>query len=162
LETAVFRIVQEALNNMFRHSGARQGWVSLKQRDSQLIVTVRDNGKGIDASVVECRPNSIGVGIGGMRQRVTEFGGELHLENCNPGTLIEFSIPTGSLACQKLSAAPVLKDKPFAKTPAGPVQPISVTLATPAASTGTVAPVSISSAVSKDAADSLAAACPPV
>lgn len=161
LETAVFRIVQEGLNNMFRHSGAGHGWVALQQRDGHLIVSVRDNGKGIDASVVECRPNSIGVGIGGMRQRVTELGGELHLENCHPGTLIEFSIPTASLAGQKLSA-PILRDNPFPETLARPVQSISVSLNTPAASPGTVAAASISSAAAKDAADSLAAAGPPV
>jgi signal transduction histidine kinase len=96
LETAVFRIVQEALNNVFRHSGARNGWVTLKQRDGQLIVTVRDDGQGITASVAECRANCIGVGIGGMRQRVKEFGGELQLENCNPGTLVQVRIPTNS------------------------------------------------------------------
>src|SRR5579864_7912588 len=49
LETAVFRIVQEALNNVFRHSGARSTWVALQLQDGQLIVTVRDNGKGINA-----------------------------------------------------------------------------------------------------------------
>ena len=93
LETAVFRIVQEALNNVFRHSGARNGWIALKQTDNQLVVTVRDNGKGVGKNVTEFRPDGIGMGIGGMRQRVKEFGGELRLENINPGTLMEVIIP---------------------------------------------------------------------
>src|SRR6266568_3044907 len=75
LETAVFRIVQEALNNFSRHSGARNSGVTLNQRVAQLPVPGRDDGKGIGGGVMECRPDSIGVGIGGMRQRVKEFGG---------------------------------------------------------------------------------------
>jgi signal transduction histidine kinase len=93
LETTIFRIVQEALNNVFRHSGARNGWITLKQKDNQLVVTVRDNGKGVGAKVMEFRPDSIGMGIGGMRQRVKEFGGELRLECVNPGTIVEVVIP---------------------------------------------------------------------
>ncbi|MGB7022441.1 MAG: response regulator [Candidatus Acidiferrales bacterium] len=93
LETAVFRIVQEALTNVFRHSGARKGWVTILKQDSQVVVTVRDDGKGISDHVVEFRPDSIGIGIGGMRQRVKEFGGELQLRNSNPGTIVEVVIP---------------------------------------------------------------------
>src|ERR1700736_495264 len=73
LETAVFRIIQEALTNVFRHSGARNGWVTLKHLNSQLVITIRDDGKGIGESVAEFQYGSIGVGIGGMRQRVKEF-----------------------------------------------------------------------------------------
>jgi PAS domain S-box-containing protein len=93
LETAVFRIIQEALTNMFRHSGARNGFVSVKESDGMIAVTVRDNGKGIEERVVQLRPESVGVGIGGMRQRVTEFGGRLRLANANPGTIVEVVIP---------------------------------------------------------------------
>jgi len=153
LETAVFRIVQEALNNVFRHAGARNGWVTLKHRDNQLIVTVRDDGKGINESAAGCRPDSIGVGIGGMRQRVKEFGGVLQLENCNPGTLVEVSIPTNSCVYQEVSAAPIFKDNLPAEAAAGPVRPIPVPLSTPApASMGTGTTVSISATASNDAA----------
>jgi signal transduction histidine kinase len=112
LETAVFRIVQEALNNVFRHSAARNSWVTLKQRDGQLTVTVRDDGKGISAGVIECRPDSIGVGIGGIRQRVKEFAGELRLENCNPGMQVQVSIPTGDCISQDANTMPLVKDNP--------------------------------------------------
>jgi len=94
LETAAFRIVQEALSNVFRHSGAHNCWVTLMQNDSQVLVTVRDDGKGIGENVAELQPGSIGMGIGGMRQRVREFGGELRIENANPGTLVEVMIPS--------------------------------------------------------------------
>ncbi|HEY1262100.1 MAG TPA: response regulator [Terriglobales bacterium] len=96
LETAAFRIIQEALSNVFRHSAARSCKVSLAQTDSQIAVTVRDDGKGIGIMVSELQPGSIGMGIGGMRQRVKEFGGELRLENANPGTLVEVVIPSRS------------------------------------------------------------------
>ncbi len=122
LETAVFRIVQEALNNVFRHSGARNSWVALRHQDAQLIVSVGDNGKGISAAVLEYRPNSIGVGIGGMRQRVKELGGELRLQNCNPGTLVECTIPVGNCIVREPIASPALKnslqkDNVFAEEP---------------------------------------------
>jgi PAS domain S-box-containing protein len=94
LETAIFRIIQEALTNMFRHSGARNGCVSLTEREGNVMVTVRDDGKGIEEQIVQFRPDSVGVGIGGMKQRVTELGGRLRLANANPGTIVEVVIPS--------------------------------------------------------------------
>ena len=94
LETAIFRIIQEALTNMFRHSGARNGRVSLTGGEGNFVVTVRDDGKGIEEQVIQFRPESVGVGIGGMRQRVTELGGRLRLANANPGTIVEVVIPS--------------------------------------------------------------------
>lgn len=93
VETAIFRIIQEALTNMFRHSGARNGSVTVAEKDGSITVTVKDDGKGIDEQITQMRPESIGVGIGGMRQRVNELGGSLRLANANPGTLVEVVIP---------------------------------------------------------------------
>ncbi len=95
LETAIFRIVQEALTNVFKHSEARKVWINLSQRDSQMIVSVRDDGKGIKKRTADLQPDSIGIGLGGMRQRAKEFGGELRLSNAQPGTLVELMIPAG-------------------------------------------------------------------
>lgn len=94
LETAIFRIIQEALTNMFRHSGARNGRVSLAESEGRIVVTVSDDGKGIEEQVAQFRPDSVGVGIGGMRQRVSELGGRLRLANANPGTIVEVVIPS--------------------------------------------------------------------
>jgi PAS domain S-box-containing protein len=94
VETAIFRIIQEALTNMFRHSGAHNGRVSLVESDGQIVATVRDDGKGIEEQVIQLRPDSVGVGIGGMRQRVNELGGHLRLANANPGTIVEVIIPS--------------------------------------------------------------------
>jgi signal transduction histidine kinase len=96
LETAIFRIVQEALTNVFRHSGARNARVGLLKSENQIVVTVQDDGKGVAEHIIEFRPGSIGIGIGGMRQRVKEFGGEVRLRNSNPGTLVEVMIPISS------------------------------------------------------------------
>jgi signal transduction histidine kinase len=104
LETAIFRIIQEALTNVYRHSGARKAWVTLMQRDSQVAVMIRDDGKGIESPVAELRPGSIGIGIGGMSQRAKEFGGELRLTNVAPGTLVEVAVPFLSPAPEKTHA----------------------------------------------------------
>lgn len=96
VETAVFRIVQEALTNVFRHADARKVWISLARTDKMICVAVRDDGKGIPQKVAELRPDSVGVGIGGMRQRARELGGELRLENLSPGTLLELVLPAGA------------------------------------------------------------------
>jgi PAS domain S-box-containing protein len=97
VETAVFRIVQEALTNVFRHSGAHKVGVSLTQKNGVIVVAVRDDGKGIGKKVVDLEPGSVGVGIGGMKQRAKEFGGELRLINTQPGTLVELTIPYTSV-----------------------------------------------------------------
>jgi PAS domain S-box-containing protein len=94
VETAVFRIVQEALTNVFRHAEAHKVWINLNQRDGHITVSVLDDGKGIEQKVADLRPDSMGVGIGGMKQRAKEFGGELRMSNATPGTLLEVIIPS--------------------------------------------------------------------
>jgi signal transduction histidine kinase len=93
LETAIFRAIQEALTNAFRHSGAKNIWVNLLRTDSQVLGTVRDDGRGVSDRVSNLQPDSIGIGISGMIQRLKEFGGELHLKNASPGTIVELTIP---------------------------------------------------------------------
>ena len=93
LERAVFRIVQEALTNVFRHSQAKTARVTLVQKENSLQLTVRDDGKGVAEQTAQLRPGSIGVGISGMRERARELGGELRMSNTNPGTSVEVLIP---------------------------------------------------------------------
>lgn len=93
LERTVFRIVQEALTNVFRHSGARQAKVTVTQSDAKLLVQVKDDGKGVGEQILQLQPGSIGVGIGGMRERAREVGGELRMRNADPGTIVEVVIP---------------------------------------------------------------------
>jgi signal transduction histidine kinase len=93
LETALYRIVQEALTNVFRHSGAHKVWVTLAQNNGDVSLAVRDDGKGIPKHIAEFRPGRLGVGVAGMMQRVKELGGDLKLANANPGTVVEAVIP---------------------------------------------------------------------
>jgi PAS domain S-box-containing protein len=94
IETAIFRIVQEALTNVFRHANANHVWITLTQRGGQTMVTIRDDGRGIGAQVAELQPESLGVGIRGIKQRAKEFGGGLRVSNSNPGTIVEVVIPS--------------------------------------------------------------------
>ncbi|MGA9528754.1 MAG: response regulator [Terriglobales bacterium] len=96
LERAVFRIIQEALTNVFRHSQARRASVTLIQKENGLLVTISDDGKGADDETLRLQPGSIGVGIGGMRERARELGGELRMRNANPGTIVEIVIPAAA------------------------------------------------------------------
>jgi PAS domain S-box-containing protein len=98
VETAVFRIVQEALTNVFRHSEAHKVWITLSYRSGVIEVAVKDDGKGVGKKIAEMSPDSVGVGIGGMKQRARELGGELRLRNALPGTVVELTIPGRSVS----------------------------------------------------------------
>jgi len=93
LERTIFRIIQEALTNIVRHSEARNAHVSVCKEEKQIVIRVRDDGRGVPEPILAMRPGSIGVGIGGMRQRAKEFGGEFRMQNASPGTLVEVLIP---------------------------------------------------------------------
>ena len=108
LERAMFRIVQEALTNVFRHSAAQKTWVTVILNDDKVVVRVRDNGKGIAKQVSELQPGSVGVGIAGMSQRAKEFGGVLRVSNSHPGTIVEAVIPCLSAIRNRTEALPAL------------------------------------------------------
>jgi signal transduction histidine kinase len=93
LERAIFRIVQEALTNVFRHSHARSAAVTLLHKDNNFLLTVKDDGKGVAEETEQLLPGSIGVGIGSMRERAREMGGQLRIINANPGTIVEVQVP---------------------------------------------------------------------
>lgn len=96
VETAIFRIVQECLVNIHRHSGSRTADICLKSNSVGAELTVRDEGAGIGAEIlksVEEGGVNIGVGIGGMRERVRQLGGAIQIRRANPGTLVEVSLP---------------------------------------------------------------------
>jgi PAS domain S-box-containing protein len=97
VETAIFRMVQEALTNVFRHSEATKVSINLSQAEGLMVMAVRDDGKGIGKAIADLRPDSVGVGIGGMKQRAKEFGGELRVTSADPGTLVEVVIPCSAV-----------------------------------------------------------------
>jgi signal transduction histidine kinase len=84
---------QERVQASFRDNYGRLAAIVLAQQHEQVIISIRDDGKGVGAQITQFRPESIGVGIGGMRQRVKELGGLLRVANVHPGTLVEVAVP---------------------------------------------------------------------
>jgi PAS domain S-box-containing protein len=96
IETAIFRIIQEALTNIYRHSQSNDARIELIQETEAVIVRIRDFGKGIPESTIG--PAYVaGVGISGMRERVKQLNGELRISRAEPGTLVQATLPTTDL-----------------------------------------------------------------
>ena len=94
LEVTIFRIIQESLTNIFRHSGSESARVEIEKQSDRVVVRVRDYGKGVPAELGSAKGSAgLGVGINGMRERIRQFGGELVIMRAEPGTLVEASIP---------------------------------------------------------------------
>lgn len=96
--TAIFRIVQEALTNVVKHSQATAATVVVKQIEGAIHVEVRDNGRGIeDARLSAVPPGHLG--LRGMQERAALLGGRLSLDSGNGrGTCITVTIPTGDVS----------------------------------------------------------------
>ena len=89
--TAIFRIVQEALTNIARHAGASNVTMNLYRIDSQLLITIRDDGRGIAAADME---KAQSLGLIGMRERVWAMHGEITISGDDPpGTRIDIVLP---------------------------------------------------------------------
>ncbi len=89
--TAIFRIVQEALTNIARHAGATSVTMYLYRIDSQLLISIRDDGRGIKASDLE---KAQSLGLIGMRERVWGMQGEITVSSDDPpGTRIDIVLP---------------------------------------------------------------------
>lgn len=80
----IYRIVQEALSNVARHSGAKEAWVTLRQTEDNLIVEVRDEGHGFAPSVALDQAAGEGFGLMGMRERAQRLHGTLDIKSA-PG-----------------------------------------------------------------------------
>lgn len=83
-ETHLFRIAQEALTNVARHSGAATAWVTLQVRAGDILLEVADNGRGLDPG---SPPATGSLGMIGMRARARQIGGELEVEGRRGGGL---------------------------------------------------------------------------
>jgi PAS domain S-box-containing protein len=97
-ELAIFRIVQECLTNIHRHSGSTTAAIVIRQEQSQLTVQVRDSGKGIplDKQRELAESSRGGVGFGGMRERLRQLGGTLKIESEGPGTVVSVTLEVQS------------------------------------------------------------------
>jgi PAS domain S-box-containing protein len=92
LETAIFRIIQESLTNIYRHAQSEDARIDLSQEFDRVILRVRDFGKGISARN-DGIAYSLGVGVSGMKERVKQLNGQLRISRAEPGTLVEANIP---------------------------------------------------------------------
>jgi PAS domain S-box-containing protein len=95
MEMTVFRIVQEGLTNIHRHSGGKQASIRLMRSAEEVCLEVRDNGQGMPASNgrLSARPVRAGVGIQGMRERVKQLGGRFEIQSSENGTAVNVSLP---------------------------------------------------------------------
>ena len=96
LELALFRIVQEGLTNIHRHSGSSTAEINLLRDAHRVTLQISDHGKGIPTGALERSRDSataVGVGIAGMRERVRQLGGHLQIESSESGTLLMVELP---------------------------------------------------------------------
>jgi signal transduction histidine kinase len=89
LETAVYRLVQEALTNVAKHAQASCVRVAVSDSDGQLSIEVQDDGSGFDSETA-----SHGFGLAGMRERVSLAGGMLSIDSNERGTLLRAHLPS--------------------------------------------------------------------
>lgn len=98
-ETALFRIVQESLSNIQRHSGSQTAKIHLHTGSAWVNLEVSDRGRGMDKNAIERGNGSgtrLGVGILGMRERMAQLGGKLEIESNSRGTTVKATIPLGA------------------------------------------------------------------
>jgi two-component system, NarL family, sensor kinase len=90
VEIALFRVVQESLTNVHRHSGSRAANVHIARDAERVVLEIRDEGKTVQTGKKMFAP---GVGILGMRERVRQLGGRLEIHSDEAGTVIRALVP---------------------------------------------------------------------
>lgn len=94
LELAAFRIVQECLTNIHRHSGSKEAKIRIRRHSDGIQLEIQDNGTGISAErLAAIQTGRSGVGIRSMRERVHHFGGSLQIDSNGIGTTVTISLP---------------------------------------------------------------------
>jgi signal transduction histidine kinase len=95
VEIAIFRVVQECLTNVHRHSGSRSASLLLAWQDKYVRLEIKDAGKGIplQRQLALTSSGQLGVGFRGMRERVHQLGGNLDVQSDSTGTTIIATLP---------------------------------------------------------------------
>ncbi len=99
-ETTIFRMVQESLTNIHRHSGSKLAKVRISRSDGDVRVEVEDRGKGMtpEKQVELASTGTPGVGIRGMRERLRQLGGNLEVRSDGKGTIVVAHLPVTSVS----------------------------------------------------------------
>ena len=108
VELALFRILQECLTNIHRHSGSTRADIAIERTEREVTLRIRDYGKGISPELLQrfrATGSHTGVGLAGMRERVREQGGRLDIESNTSGTTVIVQMAAGSATRQ---SAPVV------------------------------------------------------
>lgn len=95
-ELGLFRVLQESLTNVHRHSESPTAQVWLRIEDQTAVLEVLDQGKGVPAAILEFSNDSIatlGVGLRGMNERLRQLGGKLELTSSSVGTRVRATVP---------------------------------------------------------------------
>jgi len=96
MELAIFRLVQEALTNIHRHSDSKTASVYVSLEEQSVRVEVTDRGKGIPPEqLIAIQTGTSGVGIRGMQERLRHLGGTISIESSGSGTRVLASLPIG-------------------------------------------------------------------
>jgi signal transduction histidine kinase len=94
LELVIFRLVQESLTNIHRHSESKTASIRIDRESNQITLDIRDQGKGMSSErMAEIQSGRSGVGIRGMRERLSQFEGTMNIESDSSGTRIFVTIP---------------------------------------------------------------------
>jgi PAS domain S-box-containing protein len=102
MELVVFRLVQECLTNIHRHSKSKTASIQIARESDQITLEIRDEGKGMSpARLAEIQTERSGVGIRGMRERLRQFEGTMNIESDGYGTRVFVIIPVPKVASQE-------------------------------------------------------------
>ena len=94
MELVIFRLVQECLTNIHRHSESKTASIRIARESSQISLDIEDQGKGMSPGrLAEIQSGRSGVGISGMRERLRQFDGTMKIESDSSGTRIFATIP---------------------------------------------------------------------
>jgi PAS domain S-box-containing protein len=98
VELALFRVLQESLTNVMKHSGASRIDIQLSANNGTVDLRIRDYGKGLPEikDVPHSQHELVGVGLRGMTERMLQLGGKLSVSSVSPGTLVQASVPARS------------------------------------------------------------------
>ncbi len=98
MEMTIFRVIQECLTNIHRHSGSKQAHIRVLGSGTEIRLEVRDYGRGMPAASNNDSPYfRYGVGIQGMRERVRQLNGQFEIKSHNDGTMVSARLPLANV-----------------------------------------------------------------